>query len=395
VKHWFGIFCLLLFFTGLQAIDYIPLKFNQFHGHVESSIGMHFWSDHLLLRNLQVRSLVYTPWYMRLNAVIRSNDVQNLLVITEDETIWEDWFEPHVDELYLETIHQFKHYDWQLDASVKLGRTRFLRFPYYFQTARFDRIPGLTDIWGGADADYSGVIANADLRSPWGVGYHLAHINWLWHDLRDGNAILENYVYFAPDVHPGILELRWGDLARRTDPPGDTVRGMSMLLGASWRGFSVALLAEQLPDDTYLGLLVNFAPTRITNAIGRVRLDYTRAHQGFVFQVPFAQYNFGYAASAPPDAELVGEVTVDRAITFWRAGLMRNFYEHVASRSGSIRGDVIVMKQEPWHLGFEGLITPYRLNHISITELKNWNNSTTRPGQYSQSATYYIYRRTH
>lgn len=383
---------LLMLAISLFPITYTPLQFQKFHGHVESSIGFHVWSDHFVVRNLQLRGLLYTPWFLRINAVFRPSDREYLIIKEHHHNYYNTRFRPYIDELYAETIHNFSQSGWNLDLAAKVGRTRFLRFPYYFQTARFDRIPGVADLRGGDDTDYSGIIPTANLSAPFGLGYHVAAIQWLWNDVK-GLGILENYLYYAPDVHPGILELRFGQLAQRTDPPGSTVQGASMLLGASWSGFSVGFFVERTVDDTFTGLLVNFAQTKITNALGRVRLDYTRSYQGLVFQIPFAQYNIGYASTPPADAQLVGTVEVDRAITFWRAGLMRNFYEHIASRTGSTDGDIIVMKEKPWYLGFEGLISTYKITSYSIDEMKRWNNSTTRPGQYSQQATYYIYRR--
>jgi hypothetical protein len=96
-----------------------------------------------------------------------------------------------------------------------------------------------------------------------------------------------------------------------------------------------------------------------------VAFDYDRSPQGIAMQVPLVAGTFGgIKKSAPEGGLLVGEVKAERLRTYWQNGQVRNYYEHRLSTWGQTTGEgiVVVMKEEPWYLQAEALVSPHTFN---------------------------------
>ena len=106
-------------------------KIGKFAGQTESSICFHLWSDHLYIRNLQLRTYSYIYPGIRINSMIRANKKENLIEMYRDSgTIYEK-IEPNFDELYLELFgFHYSRYG-KISGSLRIGKIRYLRFPYY------------------------------------------------------------------------------------------------------------------------------------------------------------------------------------------------------------------------------------------------------------------------
>ncbi|MBL7149834.1 MAG: hypothetical protein ISS80_07155 [Candidatus Cloacimonetes bacterium] len=125
-----------------------------------------------------------------------------------------------------------------------------------------------------------------------------------------------------------------------------------------------------------------------------MKLDYTRADEGFSMQIPFLKKAFGgLKKNIPENAELVGTITTERVITFWRSGMMRNFYEHIISKNGDTDSNDLIVRinEKPVRLDIESIVSPYH-EFKSVQDFIDWNSQGYRLGQYSQNVIYEFYK---
>ena len=371
-------------------------KIGKFSGQTEASICFHFWNDHLYIRNLQVRTYSYIYPGIRINSVIRANKKENLIEMYGDsETIYEK-IEPNFDELYLELFGFHYNRFGKLSGSLRIGKIRYLRFPYYDNIAKLDQVPGLTDIRYGEMSGYYGELLCLDYLSEFGFGCHSSLIHWDLYE-RTGFHFIESYLFFKRELGIMEFETRAGYLQTREEPVGISDLGFSAYLGGLWKGYRAGIYFENIGDVIFTGFSISFAPSRVTELLGKVRLDYTRADQGIVMQTPFFKKEFaGLKKEVPENSELVGTITAERVITFWRAGMMRNFYEHIISKKGDTdSNDLIVRINEKLErLDIESIVSPYH-EFKNLQDFIEWNSQGYRLGQYSQNVIYEFYRVTH
>lgn len=393
------VFIIILFFkiSGSLFCDvssnfWFP-KIGKFSGQTEASLGFHFWNDHLYIRNLQIRTYSYIYPGIRINSVIRSNIKVNLIEMYRDsETIYEK-IEPNFDELYLEFLGFYYSSYGKISGSLRIGKIRYLRFPYYDNIAKLDQVPGLTDIRGGDMSGYYGELLCLEYLSEFGFGCHSSFIHWDLYE-RTGFDLIDSYLFFKRESGIIEFEARTGYLQTREEPVGISDFGFSAYLGGLWKGYRAGIYFENIDDEIFTGFSISFAPSKVTELLGKVRLDYTRADEGFSMQIPFIKKAFGdLKKDIPENSELVGTITAERVITFWRAGMMRNFYEHIISRSGDTDSNDLIVRinEKPERLDIESIVSPYH-EFKSFQDLINWNAKGYRLGQYSQNVIYEFYR---
>lgn len=368
-------------------------KIGKFSGQTEASLGFHFWSDHLYIRNLQIRTYSYIYPGIRINSVIRSNKEVNLIEMYRDsETIYEK-IEPNFDELYLELFgFHYSRYG-KISGSLRIGKIRYLRFPYYDNIAKFDQVAGLTDIRSGEMSGYYGEILCLDYFSEFGFGCHYSLIHWDLYE-RTGFDFIESYLFFKKEFGIMEFEARTGYLQTREEPVGKSDFGYSIYLGGLWKGYRAGIYLENISNEIFTGFSISFAPSRVTELLGKVKLDYTRADEGFSMQIPFIKKAFGgLKKDIPENSELVGTITAERVITFWRAGMMRNFYEHIISKNGDTDSNDLIVRinEKPVRLDIESIVSPYH-EFKSVQDFIDWNSQGYRLGQYSQNVIYEFYK---
>ncbi len=369
------------------------------------SVGAHFWKDHLDVRNLQFLADVDILPCLRWHAIVRSNDTLNGL---------ENW-SPRFDENFVEAYGFYTTTSSVLSLSGKLGRVRYLRFPYPDAIATFDQVPGVDDLVGKNETSYSGVILTADYAHKSGLGFHATWIDWgLGIDRPSDWA--EKYIFFRNDFEKWHYEARYGDLPVRKEPLGQTERGFNLFVGRSFKDWSVGFLYEELDNQpAYTGIVVRFAQDDITKKMGELAFDYTRMPRGHAVQVPLLSGTIGHVRRVdstqepvfrgllqktgkkgflePTNYVLVGEVKAERVRTYWQNGQVRNFYEHrLASRGDTTSSDLeVLMVEDPWYLDLESLVSPHT-DLWSWDDLKDWEKDRMGPAQLKQKVIYRFYR---
>jgi len=381
--------------VAVAAEDGLWLPYiGRFNGHWDLSVGAHLWpiDDYYKLKNLQLRTNFDLAPGLRVNSVLRSNK--------EFDRI--DKLEPTFDELYLETYGHHEHDFGKLSLSLKVGKMRYLRFPYPDLISTFDHVPGIEDLRiDGAETGYSGQMLTLEYESKYNLGYHLTGINWGFGD-REGRNLIENYLFYRNNFGPIDLEARIGQmqLRRPVSKLGRAGKGYSIYLGGSWEGYKAGLLYENLKNekhdqqDIMTGVMVTFDFSSITELLGRVRFDYTRSPQGFGMQFPLASGYLGdLREETPEDGVLVGEIEAERVITYWQNSQGRNFYEHRISSWGEQAGDdiIVVIDEEPWYLKLEALVSPHT-SFKTWDDLVTWERQRQGPAQLGQYVTYKFYR---
>ena len=292
---------------------------------------------------------------------------------------------------------------------------RYLRFPYPDAISTFDQVPGVEDLGGGVDVTgYSGVIATVDYAHRSGFGLHAAWVDWCFGVDRPAEWA-ERYVFYRRTSPPWHFEARFGDLPLRTLPMGKTGGGYSLFVGRSMGDWDVGLLWEDISgQQTYTGIVVTFKQDSITRWMGGLAFDYTRAPEGFAFQLPLLSGTFGSLTRLDASREpaftgvlmapgrrgfleprglvLVGEIVAERVRTYWQNGQVRNRYEHRLSSWGrtSGRGVVAVMVEDPWYLQLEALVSPHT-TFSSWEALQEWERDRLGPAQLSQRVVYRFY----
>lgn len=352
-------------------------------GSWETGLGVHFWTDHLMWRNLQFRSTLNLAPGIRVHNIIRSNHSFDSLTP----------FDPFFDELYAEGYGFHTTPSSKFSANIKLGRLRYLRFPYPDITSMFDQVPGMEDLTRNIQSAYQGALLSLEYARKSGLGYHVQAISWI-DSTQTGANFIENFLFYRKKFGVADLEVRVGDLQKRTPPLGRSGPGYSIYLGGNWRKYKVGLLFEDIETEPIrTGVLVEFAPSIITKLLGCIRFDYTRSPEGFVLQIPVAAGLFNLKTTAPKGSALVGKVIAERTITYWQNGQGRNFYEHIISRYGMTNGDdlVVVITKEPWYLRIESLVSPKYHIH-TWDDLIEWERKRQGPAQLAQRVTYSYFK---
>lgn len=355
-------------------------------GDWDASVGAFFWNDTFKVRNLQLRGDVDLAPGIRYHSLIRSNRERDTLT----------GFQPHFDEQYIEGYGFRKLKSGTLSVDLKIGTTRYLHFPYPDSIALFDQVPGIGDLREdgvqGPAAGYSGALMTVDYAHTSGFGLHSAAIDWGFG--RSGsNSLLENYIFYRHDIGALHLETHVGGLAVRQEPLGRRAAGFNVFFGANAGKYSCGLLYEKLHGQpAYTGVLVTFPLNPVTKALGRVAFDYDRNPEGFAMQIPLAKGTIGgISHTVPAGAGLVGEVTAERVRTYWQNGQVRNYYEHRRAAWGETSGKdlIVVLKEQPWYLQGEALVSP----HSFSAGLKTWEKDRQGPAQLSQTVVYQFYRK--
>lgn len=347
----------------------------------ETSVGAFIWKDDLKLRNLQLRADIDVVPGMRLHTVVRSNQEQDTL----------KGVRPHFDENYFEGYGFHRNANGTLSASLRIGTTRYLHFPYPDAIAMFDQVPGISDLESEAKTGYSGELLTLDYAHKSGLGAHASGINWDF--ARNGGAqLIENYLFYRQDMGKLHFETHAGQLALRPEPLGQRAAGFNMYLGSQWKGYTGGLLYEKLHNQpVYTGIMITFPLNQTTKSMGKVAFDYDRSPEGFAVHLPLVSGTIGgIQKKAPEGAVLVGEVKAERLRTYWQNGQVRNYYEHRLSTWGETGQPdlVVVMTEEPWYLQAEALVSP----HTFSEGLKTWEQDRQGPAQLSQKVTYKFYR---
>jgi len=364
-------------------------------GHIETSLGLHFWDDHLYLRNLQARGLLYLYPGIRINCVARGNKEINQIELSEENKPVYYQFQPGFDESYLELYGYYFHNNMQFSSSCRIGRIRFLQFPDNNIISRFDQIAGMSDIRTRYEpSGYNGSVLINDLS--WrNIGWHntVYQSGYDWVEI----SLIDNYLYFNYDNDWIIVEGRAGKLSVR-DHGSDSVLmesawGWCSLIGFKWKGYDLNLYYETVDNSIYTGLSIKFASSLFTRFAGKVRMDYNRACEGFVFQYPLFYRDINISDHEPEGMTKVGEIRAERVISFWRIGMQRNFYENIISRSGITDPELtkVVIKTEPMLLGIESIVSPVH-DFDKLADIKKWDSLGIRPGILTQQVIYEYYQ---
>lgn len=364
-----------------QATDWSFPYLGLGKGTWDASVGVFVWSDTFHARNLQLRGDVDVAPGMRWHTVVRSNRELDTLT----------GFHPHFDENYLEGYGFHQNAAGTLSASLRAGTMRYLHFPYPDAIAVFDQVPGVGDLTGGQKTGYSGEILTLDYAHKSGLGLHTSGINWGF-GREGGSHLLENYLFYRQNLGTIHFETHVGGLAVRPEPLGRKENGYNVYLGTTGKRYTAGLLYEKLHNQAaYTGIMVTFPMNNTTKAMGNVAFDYDRSPEGFAMQLPLVSGKIGGIQKKTPEGGvLVGEITAERLRTYWQNGHVRNYYEHRTSSWGQTGSSetILVMKEEPWHLQTEALVSP----HLFNVGFKTWEKDRQGPAQLSQTVLYQFYK---
>lgn len=370
-------------------------------GSWEASVGLHFSGNHLYVRNSQLRINTNLWSGVRVVSVVRSNR----------EFVNTAPFDPNFDELYMEGFGYHFTPAGRLSFSLKFGEMRYLRFPASDILSAFDQVPGVSDLNGASTLSgptrsaYDGLLLVVDFRSRWGLGYHGDVMQWMFHDRRDLSSI-ENYAYYKTSVSAPLgslralnveFEARAGRLQIRPEPLGRHATGVNAYAGVEYKAYRVGAIYEKLNgQDHYFGVLVTLSPSAFSRFVGAVHADYTRAPEGFAVQVPVLAGTVGYGRRAPDAAQLIGETTAERTITFWQNSQARNFSEHMIGSRGADNAEdngtrlLIVIDEQPWYLKNEAVVGA-ALSARTWGDFADWNTTASRLGELGQPVTFRYY----
>lgn len=385
-----GLVCLfLLGWAGMsEAAGETQPYIGAWRGTWDLSVGafLHDRTDQygnsgVTVRNLQWRADMDLAPGLRWHTIVRSNSQLDSL------SSWQPIFEENYLEAY--RFHRDKAGVWS--GSLRLGKMRYLRFPYPDAIALFDTVPSTGDLQGGLPDSYNGAMMVVDYAHRSGLGAHVTGMNWGFG--RDGGfSLLEDYVYYRKDIGVIHLEARYGGLMTRNQPLGESANGYNLYIGTKWKGYQAGLFFEKLAGrPQFTGVMLSFTPTTVTRALGSVAFDWDRGPSGFALQAPLLRGRIGgIRLEAPEGGVLVGEVLAERLRTYCSNGQVRNFYEHRLSAWGETAAAdlVVVMNEDPWYLQAEAVVSPHTFA-VGFTE---WDKDRTGPAQLSQPVRYRFYR---
>jgi hypothetical protein len=355
-----------------------PDFIGSWRGDFDASFGIKFWPDRFYLRNFIFGGNLDLLPGVRARADFRRR---------EGET---KAFQVDADEVYLEAFNQYRAHHWTAGASLKMGRVRYLHFPYPDAIAQFDQVPGIQDLYGGPITDYRGFVLEGEAALNCGLGIH-----WTGRadgfDSHLGSNVVEAYAFYRHDLGQGWhFESRLGDIAVRHEPLGRTGQpGVDVYLGKQLGEFNVGLLYEnKRTEHEYGGIMIQFRPGPVTRVLGAVSFDYSRRPEGFTVQVPLLHVRIHEGRAVRAGEILVGEVRAVRIRTLWQQGFVRNQYEHRLESWGETGDPTLhcVVSEEPWYLQTEALVSPHLVPDAS------WERDRQGPGQFVQRVTYRYYR---
>lgn len=347
-------------------------------GIFDVSIGLKLWHDKFQLQNFTFGGAVELTPGLRLRANFRRRENDN------------SFFRVDPDEIYLEAFNHYRTETWEAGASLRLGRARYLHFPYPDAISQFDQVPGIGDLDGGVPTDYreATLAFEAALRSGWGV-----HFTGRAQAVSESPLarVVEAYGFYRSDFGRGWrFEGRLGAIANRREPLGRTAQaGGNVYLGKQVGEFNIGLLYEnKLSEPEYTGIMVQFRPNPVTRALGKISFDYSRTPEGFSVQLPILHARINQHKTVRSGDILVGEVRAVRIRTLWQQGYVRNEYEHRVESWGetTARGLRCVVTEEPWYLGAEALVSPH------LVPDARWERDRQGPAQYVQRVTYRFYK---
>lgn len=354
------------------------------NGFWQIGVGGFFWKDRFEVRNLQLLTDVDLAPGLRVHGLFRSNRQKDTL----------SGFDPRVDEGYVEAYGFRQGPGGRFSGSLRIGRVRYLRFPYPDAISYFDQVPGIEDLEGGQESGYSGAILTLDYAWDGGFGAHFAGIRWGF-GRDDGWGVLEEYLSYAHDFGEYRLETRYGQLQIRQGPVGPSAEGYNVFFGKAGAGGCVGFLYEKLEGQPgYTGILVVLPEGPAREAMGAAGIDYARDPEGIGVHVPLVEGTFGRVVrQVPVGGVLVGEIRAERLRTYWQNSQVRNFYEHRIDSWGQTEGKdlVVVMEEGPWVLQLEALVSPHT-SFTSKDDLDAWERDREGPAQLSQQVTYRFYR---
>ncbi len=370
----FFIVFILIFFNHYKTFSYTP------YGHWSFSTGFHAWSDHIDIKNAQLRSLLYLNQHWRINTVLRSN--KEFREITP--------FEPKIDELYLQWQWLSTHQKNQNGVSIKIGEMRYLRFPKPDIISQFDQVPGTEDLSQNKQTSYRGIMLNQEYNITKTVGFHSSLLQWIASE-QSGLTLIEGYLYYRKHTKTIDFETRLGQLAERNFPLGNGSFGYSSYIGINYRDFKAGVLIESLESEGIrTGILVEFSNNPINAFLGKMRADYTRSPQGIGIQPTLLRGTFGMTKTIPENKEKVGEIVVRQTITYWQNGQGRNFYEHILSKSGKTSSSHVTMKTYPTYLKIESLVSKHH-TFKSWDDLIQWEKERQGPAELATIVVYSFY----
>ena len=396
-----------------EGWDFPSIGFG--NGDWEISTGVFFWSDKFWIRNLQLRTDVDIASGIRWHSLIRASR----------EWKYIEEFDPHFDENFIE-FYGFRPFkEGLLSASLKIGKMRYLRFPYPDNIAVFDQVPGIGDLKGRDETGYSGGLLTLDYSHDSGWNLHTSMLESGF-GRTDDFEIIEAYLGYSTEVGRWEIEARAGRLAVRPEPLGRGAEGYNIFLGTEYNDHRIGFLFEDLEgQEEYTGITVKFCPDRTTEFLGEVAADYARTPQGFAAQLTLAKGTIGNVLRARPEDlplysdllvmnrkgkfvvgalskepqdltgyELVGEVRAERLRTYWQNSQVRNFYEHRLSTWGNTTGKdlLVLLVEHPRYLDLEALVSP-NTSFSSWEDLEKWEDERQGPAQLSREVVYKFYKR--
>ena len=367
--------------TGLaepSPFGWNPRFIGAWRGDFDLSLGLKVWSNQFAFRNLNLSGTVDIAPGLRLRGQIRRREGETQFLV------------PEADEAYLELFNHFRAPNLNADYSLKLGRSRYLHFPYPDAISQFDLPTSITDFGGQGITDFRDLLfqSEAALHSGWGV--HGGALATFWGG-RPRFNVVEGYGFYRGDFGRGWhFESRLGLLQVRELPYGRAGEfGGNAYLGKQIGEFNVGLLYENKRSEAqYTGIMIQFRPGPVTRALGKVTFDYSRDPEGFTFQFPIWHGRLNQSRFVRSGDILVGEVRAVRIRTLFPQGYPRNQYEHRVASWGDTADSKLhcVVQEEPWYLQTEALISP----HLSPDAV--WERDRQGPAQYVQRVTYRFYR---
>lgn len=347
-------------------------------GDFDASFGIKFWPDRFHFRDLVFGGTVELAPGWRVRGMLRRREGD------------QKFFQLDTEEAYLEGFNQYRGRTFDGGVDLKLGRSRYLHFPYPDAIAQFDTVTHIDDItFGIGPTDYRNFLLEGEVAHHNGFGAHFTGLA----DFIDQHRahVLEAYAFYRSDFwRSWHIEGRIGDIAVREFPltrGGEP--GYNMYLGKQLGEFNVGLLYERKhASPEYTGIMVQFRPTKITRALGHVSLDYSRAPEGFTAQIPLLHARLNESRFVRSGDILVGEVRAVRLRTLWQQGYVRNQYEHRLESWGETSDPKLhcVVTEEPWYLQTEALVSPHLIPDAS------WEHDRIGPAQFVQRVTYRYYR---
>lgn len=349
-----------------------------FRGTFDLSIGVKFSPERIEFRNVIFGGTLDLAPGIRARANFRRREGEAKA------------FQIDADEMYLEAYNQYRTLNWNASASLRIGAVRYLHTPYPDAISLFDSVPGVSDLYGGRATGYRNAVINAEFAMNNGLGVHFSgHAQQANKNSESG--ILEAYGFFRSDFGDGWrFEGRLGAIpVRDISPKATSQAGGDLYLGRRVGEFQIGLLYENGQNErAFGGLMFQFTPGRVTKAIGKVSLDYSRPPDGITAQIPLLHFRLNESRFVRRDDILVGEVRSVRVRTVGEQGFVRNEYEHRLEswgETGSPRLHCVAL-EEPWYLQNETFLFPQR------GELQKYEKSRIGGEQFVQRVTYRFYR---